>query len=95
LSAARSRRAFGDPRPLDRPPWEACVIEGPDTIPGIAKGSLAFHARFQRAAIDADCGTQVLNSIHAYSPEEQLPARAPARQPAGGRAAARRRTGSG
>jgi WS/DGAT/MGAT family acyltransferase len=61
-------------RPLDRskPLWEAYVIEGLDNITGIPKGSFAFYTKFHHAAIDGEGGSEVLQAIHSFSPDEAV-----------------------
>lgn len=61
-------------RPLDRskPLWEAYVIEGLDTIPGIPKDSFAFYIKVHHAAVDGEAGAELVKAIHSFSPDEHI-----------------------
>ena len=50
---------------LDRPLWEAYVIDGLDTIEGLPKGSFAIVLKIHHAAIDGVSGTQIINALHS------------------------------
>jgi diacylglycerol O-acyltransferase / wax synthase len=56
-------------RPLDlaRPPWELYVIEGLDTVDGIAEGSFALVLKVHHSAIDGAAGVEIINAIHDQS----------------------------
>ncbi len=45
-------RHFSRPMDMDRPLWDAFVLEGLDRIPGVAPGSYAIMTRIHHAAID-------------------------------------------
>jgi len=57
-------------RPLDlqRPPWEAYIIEGLDNINGLPKGSFALYMKIHHSAIDGATGNQMIEALHDLSP---------------------------
>lgn len=57
-------------RPLDmqRPLWEAYVIEGLDNINGLPKGSFALYMKIHHSAIDGATGNQMIEALHDLSP---------------------------
>lgn len=58
-------------RPLDmsRPLWEAYIIEGIDTIPGLPEGSFAIYTKMHHALVDGAGGASFMAAIHDLEPE--------------------------
>ncbi len=57
-------------RPLDtsRPLWEAWVIEGLDSVPGVPPGSFALVTKFHHAAVDGISASDIAAAFHDVSP---------------------------
>lgn len=57
-------------RPLDmnRPLWEAYVIEGLDNIPGLPRGAFAIYTKLHHALVDGAGGTGILALLHDPEP---------------------------
>jgi WS/DGAT/MGAT family acyltransferase len=53
---------------LNRPAWDAFVIEGLDNVSGVPKGSFGLFLRIHHAAIDGHSGHAVLRVLHDLSP---------------------------
>ena len=62
-------RIWSRPLDLDRPPWEAFVIEGLDNIEGVPKGSYAMLFKMHHSACDGLSTNDVLYRLHDFSPE--------------------------
>ena len=62
-------RIWSRPLDLDRPPWEAFIIEGLDNIEGIPSGSYAMLFKMHHAACDGLSTNDVLYRLHDFSPE--------------------------
>jgi diacylglycerol O-acyltransferase / wax synthase len=56
------------PMDLSRPPWDAYVIEGLDSVSGIPTGSFGLLLRIHHAAIDGHSGHAILQALHDLSP---------------------------
>jgi diacylglycerol O-acyltransferase / wax synthase len=61
------------PMNLNRPVWDAYVIEGLDNVSGIPKGSFAVLLRIHHAAIDGTSGHAVLRVLHDLVPNPPKP----------------------
>jgi WS/DGAT/MGAT family acyltransferase len=61
------------PMDLNRPTWDAYVIEGLDNVSGVPKGSFGVLLRIHHAAIDGQSGHAVLRVLHDLSPIAQKP----------------------
>lgn len=61
-------------RPLDmnKPLWEAYVIEGLDNVRGVPKGSFALVLKIHHAAIDGVSGAEMAGAIHDLSPDSDV-----------------------
>jgi len=57
-------------RPIDltRPPWEAYLIEGLDSIEGFPPGCFALYLKIHHSAIDGATGNQIIEALHDLSP---------------------------
>jgi diacylglycerol O-acyltransferase len=57
-------------RPIDltRPPWEAYLIEGLDSIEGLPRGCFALYLKIHHSAIDGATGNQIIEALHDLSP---------------------------
>jgi len=67
-------------RPLDmnRPLWEAWVIEGLNNVEGIPKNSFAIVSKVHHAAIDGISGAEIAAAVHGFSPDDEVePAESP------------------
>ncbi len=53
---------------LNRPPWEAYVIEGLDNINGLPPGSFALYLKIHHCAIDGATGNQIIEALHDLEP---------------------------
>ena len=62
-------RLVSAPMNLNRPPWDAYVIEGLDNVEGLPKGSFAMLVRIHHAAIDGESGHALFKAIHDLSPK--------------------------
>jgi len=62
-------------RPLDRskPLWEAYIIEGLDSIPGLPTGSFALYLKFHHALVDGEAAAHLIGSLHTTTPEFDQP----------------------
>jgi len=61
-------------RPLDmnRPLWEAWVIEGLNKVEGIPKNSFAIVSKIHHAAIDGISGAEIAAAVHGFSPDDEV-----------------------
>ncbi|MEZ5709149.1 MAG: wax ester/triacylglycerol synthase family O-acyltransferase [Blastomonas sp.] len=69
----QAARIFSRPLDLSRPPWEFCVVEGLDNIPGIPKGSYAMVTKVHHAAIDGMSGIDLMDALHTLTPDAPPP----------------------
>jgi diacylglycerol O-acyltransferase len=58
-------------RPLDRskPLWEAYIIEGLDSIPGLPEGCFALYLKLHHALVDGEAAAQLIGSLHTLTPD--------------------------
>ena len=56
------------PMDLQRPPWDAYVIEGLDHVDGVPAGSFGLLLRIHHAAIDGVSGHAILQQLHDLEP---------------------------
>ena len=58
-------------RPLDmnRPLWEAYIIEGLDNIPGVPNGGFAIYTKMHHALVDGAGGSSIMSVIHDLEPD--------------------------
>ncbi len=58
-------------RPLDmsKPLWEAYIIEGLDSIPGLPKNSFALYLKFHHALLDGEAAAHLIGSMHTAMAE--------------------------
>jgi diacylglycerol O-acyltransferase len=58
-------------RPLDmnRPLWEAYIIEGLDNIPGVPKGGFAIYTKMHHSLVDGAGGSSIMSVIHDLEPD--------------------------
>ncbi|WP_345196928.1 wax ester/triacylglycerol synthase family O-acyltransferase [Kistimonas scapharcae] len=57
-------RLHARPLDLNRPLWEATIIEGLDNIEGLPKGCFAILTKVHRAIMDREIGGQLLAALH-------------------------------
>ncbi len=57
-------RLHSRPLDLNRPPWEAYVIEGLDNIEGFPSGCFAMYLKIHHSAIDGATGNQIIEALH-------------------------------
>lgn len=62
-------RHFEQPMDLERPLWDILVVEGLETLPGVAPGSYALLQRFHHAAIDGASGAHALAVLCDLDPQ--------------------------
>jgi diacylglycerol O-acyltransferase / wax synthase len=62
-------------RPLDltRPPWEAWLIEGINSVPGVPEGSFAVLVRVHHTAIDGVGGIELMSALFQLNPDDPPP----------------------
>ncbi|MGB0921472.1 MAG: WS/DGAT/MGAT family O-acyltransferase [Alphaproteobacteria bacterium] len=65
----QTSRLFARPMDLNRPLWEATVIEGLDNMEGVPEGSYAIFTKMHHAAIDGASGAEITAAIHDLTPE--------------------------
>ena len=70
------------PLNLDRPLWEAHVIEGIDAVENMSEGSFAIVIRMHHAAIDGVSGTRIIAALHTPAAESPSGSSAAEWQPA-------------
>jgi WS/DGAT/MGAT family acyltransferase len=68
---AQVARLVSRPLDLTRPPWEMTVIDGLDSIEGIAPGGFATVLKIHHSAIDGIAGVELLSALHQQSPHEK------------------------
>tara|TARA_R110000772_G_scaffold117507_1_gene222933 strand:+ start:10077 stop:11720 length:1644 start_codon:yes stop_codon:yes gene_type:complete len=58
-------------RPLDmnRPLWEAYIIEGLDNIPGVPSGGFAIYTKMHHSLVDGAGGSSIMSVIHDLEPD--------------------------
>ena len=61
-------RLHSRPLDLNRPPWEAYVIEGLNNINGLPPGSFALYMKIHHSAIDGATGNQMIEALHDLAP---------------------------
>ncbi|MEN8723100.1 MAG: wax ester/triacylglycerol synthase family O-acyltransferase [Alphaproteobacteria bacterium] len=64
-------RLHSRPLDLNRPLWEATIIEGLDNIPGLPEGSYAVLTKVHHAAIDTLEGSGLARALHTRAPEDR------------------------
>ena len=57
-------RLHSRPLDLNRPPWEAYVIEGLDSVEGFPSGCFAMYLKIHHSAIDGATGNQIIEALH-------------------------------
>ena len=67
-------RLFSRPLDLNKPLWEVYVIEGLDSIDGIAPNSFALLHKVHHSAIDGVSGAELLAATHELGPDYDIPA---------------------
>lgn len=60
-------RLMAAPLNMNRPPWDAYVIEGLNNVEGVPKGSFGLLLRVHHAAVDGESGHAMLRAIHDQS----------------------------
>ena len=66
-------RLHARPLDLNRPLWEATVIEGLDNIPGVPEGSYAVYTKTHHAAVDGARSVHIARSMLSADPDHRLP----------------------
>src|SRR6056297_957827 len=64
-------RLLARPLDLNRPLWEAWVIEGLDNVDGIPPGSFGLVTKIHHSAIDGISGAEIAAAIHSLTPHDQ------------------------
>lgn len=64
-------RLHSRPIDLERPPWEAYIIEGLDNINGLPNGSFALYMKIHHSAIDGATGNQMIEALHDLVPNPE------------------------
>jgi len=64
-------RLLARPLDLNRPLWEAWVIEGLDNVDGIPPGSFGLMTKIHHSAIDGISGAEIAAAIHSLTPHDQ------------------------
>lgn len=62
-------RLHSRPLDLNRPPWEAYIIEGLDNINGMPPGAFAMYLKIHHCAIDGATGNQIIEALHDLQPD--------------------------
>ncbi len=65
----QAARLHARPLDLNRPLWEAYVIEGLDNVAGVPAGSFALVTKVHHAAIDGVSGAEMAAAIHDLAPD--------------------------
>jgi len=68
----QTARLHARPLDLNKPLWEAYVIEGLDNVRGVPKGSFALMMKVHHAAIDGVSGAEMQGAIHDLSPNAEV-----------------------
>jgi len=65
-------RLHSRPLDLNRPPWEAYIIEGLDNITGLPSGCFAMYLKIHHSAIDGATGNQIIEALHDLGPDNVI-----------------------
>lgn len=65
-------RLLSRPLDLNRPLWEAWVIEGLDNVEGIPENSFALVTKVHHAAIDGISGAEIAMAVHDFTPDAEV-----------------------
>jgi WS/DGAT/MGAT family acyltransferase len=68
----QTARLHARPLDLNRPLWEAYVIEGLDNVAGVPHGSFALVTKVHHAAIDGVSGAEMAAAIHDLAPDAEV-----------------------
>jgi WS/DGAT/MGAT family acyltransferase len=62
-------------RPIDltRPPWETYLIDGLNSVPGVARGSIGMLVRVHHTAIDGVGGMELMSALFQLGPDDPAP----------------------
>lgn len=62
-------------QPLDRarPLWQVMVVEGLDSVDGVAHGSTALFLKIHHAVMDGKSALRLITSLHSLGPEPDSP----------------------
>ncbi|MFK8017552.1 MAG: wax ester/triacylglycerol synthase family O-acyltransferase [Gammaproteobacteria bacterium] len=60
----QTARLHSRPLDMERPLWEATVIEGLDNVDGVPPGSFALVTKFHHAAVDGVSATEIAAAFH-------------------------------
>ena len=66
-------RLHSRPLDLNRPLWEATVIEGLDNVEGVPPGSFAVMQKTHHAAIDGVSLLEIISAVHDHEPDAEPP----------------------
>lgn len=58
---------------MNRPLWEAYVIEGLNNVEGLPSNSFAIMLKIHHCAIDGVSGAEIIQAIHSLTPEAEPP----------------------
>src|ERR1700687_1169511 len=59
---------------LRRPPWEITVIEGLDSVPGVAQGAVAILLKLHHCAVDGRESVELMAAMHDLAADGPRPA---------------------
>lgn len=65
----QTARLHARPLDLQRPLWEAWVIEGLDNVAGVPAGSFALMTKFHHAAVDGVSAAKIAAAFHDLTPD--------------------------
>ncbi len=67
----QTSRLHARPLDMERPLWEATVIEGLDNVEGVPPGSFALVSKFHHAAVDGVSATEIAAAFHDLTPDAE------------------------
>lgn len=66
-------RLHSRPLDVDRPLWDATVIEGLDNVEGVPPGGYAVTQKTHHAAIDGVSMLEIISAVHDHAPSAEPP----------------------
>lgn len=67
----QTARLHARPLDMERPLWEATVIEGLDNVEGVPPGSFALVSKFHHAAVDGVSAAEIAAAFHDLTPDAE------------------------
>jgi len=68
----QTARLLSRPLDMNRPLWEAWVIEGLNNVEGVPKNSFAIVSKIHHAAIDGISGAEIAAAVHGFTPDDEV-----------------------